>query len=122
MGHESYNLGIQGEEIACNYLKENEFEIIDRNFRSHQGEIDIICRDKGTLVFVEVKFYSYRSYFTPAYAVNKNKKGSIAHAARYYLHKHKLYNSACRFDVIAIYRKQNEEQTIDHIKNAFGVK
>ena len=122
MSRLSYELGIIGEEAACKYLEQQGFEILGCNFRSQQGEIDIIARDGKYLVFVEVKSYSYRSLTTPIYAVQKNKRGSIIHAARYYLHKNKLYNRPCRFDVVAIYKKFSGQTTIDHVKNAFGIK
>lgn len=122
MGRESYQLGIQGEESACEYIRQQGFTIFERNFRSQQGEIDIIAKDGKYLVFVEVKAYSHRSLTSPLYAVQKNKRGSIIHAARFYLHKNKLYNEPCRFDVVAIYKKFSGETVIDHIKNAFGIK
>ncbi len=122
MGRLSYQLGIKGEETAKIFLEQKGFEIIDRNFRSQQGEIDIIAKDKEYLVFVEVKSYSFRSFSTPIYAVRKSKRDSIIHAARFYLLKNKLFNTPCRFDVVAIYRKFSGETIIDHIKNAFFIK
>lgn len=122
MSRLSYELGRQGEESACIYLQQQGFKIIGRNFRSHQGEIDIVARDGKYLVFVEVKSYSHRSLSSPIYAVQKDKRGSIIHAARFYLHKNKLYDEPCRFDVVAIYKKLSGETIIDHIKNAFGIK
>jgi len=121
MGKESYVLGIQGEEIAANYLIQQGYKILDRNFRSHQGEIDIIARDKDCLVFVEVKSYTYKSLSPPIYAVRKSKRESIIHAARYFLYKNKLTDIPCRFDVIAIYKNYYNETKIDHIRNAFGI-
>ncbi|OGC07402.1 YraN family protein [candidate division WOR-1 bacterium RIFOXYD2_FULL_36_8] len=121
MGQESYNLGKDGEERACNFLQQKEFRIIERNFRSRQGEIDIIAKDQDFLVFVEVKNYSHKSFFTPIYAIRKSKKESIIHAAKLYIYKKKLYNTLCRFDVVAIYRHISGEIIIDHIKNSFGI-
>lgn len=122
MGKLSYQLGIEGENTAAIYLEQNGFQIIERNFRSQQGEIDIIARDKNYLVFVEVKAYSFRSNSLPIHAVQKNKRGSIIHAARFYLHRYKLQNEYCRFDVVAIYKDFSGKTNVDHIKNAFGIK
>jgi putative endonuclease len=121
MGKESYNLGIKGEDTACEYLKQQNFEIIERNFRSQQGEIDIIAKDKDCNVFVEVKAYSFRSMTAPIYAVRKSKRQSIIHAARLYVHQNKLSGQLCRFDVLAIYQKISGQTIIDHIRNAFCV-
>jgi len=117
----SYDLGVKGEETACEYLKQQNFEIIERNFRSQQGEIDIIAKDNKCYVFVEVKYYSFRSLSSPMYAVRKSKKESIIHAARLYVHQNKLYKETCRFDVLAIYRELSGKTIVNHIRNAFNV-
>lgn len=122
MGKRSYELGKEGEEVAAKYLEQKGLKIIERNFHSQQGEVDIVARDEKHLVFIEVKYYSFRSFSIPLYAVRKNKKDSIVHAARLYLHKHKLYDEPCRFDVVAIYKNRIGQTIVDHIKNAFGVR
>ena len=121
MGMQSYQQGIKGEEVACKFIEQLGFKVLDRNFHSQQGEIDIVAKDQNYLVFVEVKYYSFRSLTSPLYAVRKSKRDSIIHAARSYLYQKKLTAPLCRFDVIAIYRKLSGQTVIDHIKNAFGV-
>ncbi len=121
MGYESYELGKKGEDAAEIFLKQLGFEIIERNFRSQQGEIDIVAREKGFLVFVEVKNYSYRSYSSPASVVKKNKKQSVIHAARYYIYKNRIKNTNCRFDVVTLFRRQDGSQAIEHFRDAFKV-
>jgi putative endonuclease len=121
MGKKSYELGREGEEVAARFLEQQGIKIIEKNFRSHQGEVDIVARDEKYLVFVEVKYYSFRSFSVPLYAVRRNKKDSIIHAARLYLHKHKQYDEPCRFDVVAIYKNRIGQTIVEHIKNAFGV-
>ena len=116
MGRESYELGKNGEELACKYLLQKGFVIIERNFRAQQGEIDIIAKEKDCMVFVEVKSYSYRSFYPPIYAITKDKKGSIIRAAKYYVYKKKLYHELSRFDLVAIYQKPNGEMVFEHIK------
>jgi putative endonuclease len=121
MGIESPTLGKEGEAIAVQYLAERGYKIIDKNFRSQQGEVDIIAKDGDFLVFVEVKSYSIGSFGTPLGAVGKSKKASIIHAARTYLLKNNIKNMNCRFDVLAIYRSWTGLTNYDHIKDAFNV-
>lgn len=121
MGIKSYDLGRQGEETAERYLLKQGYKILERNYRSQQGEIDIIARDKDFLVFVEVKNYSYRSYGSPVGAVGKNKKQSIIHAAETYIYKNKIEDVYSRFDVVAIYRKYDGSQIIEHFRDAFYI-
>ena len=121
MGMESYKLGKKGEEIAEQYLLQHGYQILEKNFRSQQGEIDLIARDGEFLVFVEVKSYSFRSYGSPVGAVRASKKQSIIHAARTYLYNNNIKDVYCRFDVITIFRKFNGQQIIEHYKDAFYV-
>jgi putative endonuclease len=121
MGKESYELGKQGEEIAANYLIRLGYEILERNYHSQQGELDLIARHKNFLVFVEVKSYSYRSYGSPVGAVRRAKKQSLIHAAQTYLYRHEINNTFSRFDVITIYKKFDGSQVIEHYQDAFYV-
>lgn len=121
MGMESYQNGKKGEATAEKYLVERGYQIVDRNFRSQQGEVDLIAKDGSCLVFVEVKSYTFRSYGSPAGAVRKAKKQSLIHAAETYLFKNKIKNVLCRFDVVTIYRTLDGSQAIELYKNAFGV-
>lgn len=122
MGKESYQLGIEGEERASQYLIQHGYQILEKNFRSQQGEIDLVAKDKDTLVFVEVKNYSFRSYGSAIGAVRKSKRESIIHAARTYLFRKKIKNTHCRFDVVTISRDQNGSFGIELYKNAFVTK
>ena len=121
MGMESYKQGIKGEDAAEKYLVQQGYEILERNFHSQQGEVDIVARDGRFLVFVEVKNYSFKSYGSPLGAVRKSKKQSIVHAARTYLYKKNIKNTYCRFDVLTIYRRPNGSRAIELYKNAFMV-
>ena len=121
MGIESYQQGIKGEEIAEKYLVRQGYQVLENNFHSQQGEIDIVALDKGVLVFVEVKNYSFRSYGSPLGAVRKSKRESIIHAAQTYLLRNRMRNVHCRFDVITIYREKNGSHRVELYKNAFMV-
>ncbi len=121
MGRQSYENGIKGEEMAVEYLVSQGYRIKERNFRSRQGEIDIIAEVKNFMVFVEVKNYSYRSYGSPVGAVGKSKKQSIIHAANTYLYQNQIKDKYFRFDVITIYTKRDDSRIIEHYKDAFYV-
>ncbi|MFA4844708.1 MAG: YraN family protein [Candidatus Margulisiibacteriota bacterium] len=118
---ESYRQGLAGEEIAERYLSQQGYEIVERNFRSQQGEIDLIAREGDDLVFVEVKNYSARSYGAPLSAVNRNKRRSIIHAARTFIYRKRIVGTNCRFDVITIYRQPDGSRAIELYKNAFAI-
>jgi len=121
MSQESQKIGKQGEDQACQYLEQRGFKILERNFHSQQGEIDIIGEDGQFLVFVEVKYYSFRSLGSPLGAVRKSKKESIIHAAQTYLYKNHIHDKNCRFDVLAFFRQPNGSLAVEHIKDAFYV-
>jgi len=115
---EQYNkrkIGSVKEHMAAEYLKSNGYEIIEMNFFSRNGEIDIIARDADYLVFVEVKYRKDKKLGTAIEAVNYYKQRSIIRTAQYYLYKNRYPTDVkCRFDVIAI---QGAEVSL--IKNAF---
>ncbi len=121
MGMESYRLGQKGEDAAERYLTEQGYKILERNYRSQQGGVDIIAREGDFLVFVEVKSYSFRSFGSPAGAVRKNKKQSIIHAAQTYLYRNNIKNTYCRFDVLTIFRRMDGSRAIELYKDAFYV-
>jgi len=121
MGELSKKLGILGEDIAANHLAGLGYKVIDRNFRSLHGEVDIVAEDGETLVFIEVKNYSFRSYGSPYSAIVRSKKESIVHAARTYLYRNRVADKACRFDVMAIYWDVEGGRKIELIKDAFRI-
>lgn len=104
------------EQLAGEYLKGKGYRILEINFYSRFGEIDIIAMDGDYLVFLEVKYRKSASAGYPAEAVGKEKQERIYRAAQYYLYKRGLpSDTPCRFDVAAI---RGDEITL--IKNAFG--
>jgi len=114
------DIGSYGEDLALCYLKRNNYSLISKNFRTSNGEIDLICRFKDIIVFIEVKSrYSYH-FGTPGEAVTYYKQKQIINISKYFLFKYKLLNYNCRFDVIEIYfNKNNELYTVKHIEDAF---
>lgn len=109
-------IGKWGENLACKYLEENNYEIIGRNFSCQQGEIDIIAKDviKKELVFIEVKTRSNFKYGNPRDAVNRQKQRHMVQAIRYYIYKKQIKNIPIRMDVVEVYIKQSYK--ITHIK------
>ena len=107
-------LGREGESIAENFLKQNRYKILEKNFRTKFGELDIIAKDKKCVVFVEVKTRKDDSFGAPQSAVTGFKQENLALAAMVYIKK-KVLRSDYRFDIIAI-----QDGKIEHIKNAFA--
>lgn len=116
----NHKLGKLAEEIACDYLKKLNFNILDKNWRSGKyGEIDMVAVDNKTkeLVFIEVKSRA-TSLDDAKELVTSKKQEQLYKLAKSYLYFRKKENLPCRFDVIAI--KINEKgRQIEHIRNAF---
>lgn len=113
-------IGRWGENLACKYLEENQYKVLERNFLCRQGEIDIVAKDmeKQEIVFVEVKTRSNFKYGNPIDAVNKQKQKHIKRVAKYYIYKKHISHVAVRIDVIEIYIKKCSCE-INHIKQIF---
>lgn len=107
-------LGKLGEEKAKKYLKKAGFKIVETNYTNLLGEIDIIAKDKDTIVFVEVKTRTSCAFGTPAMAVGTHKQRKLTQVATLYLKTTKNLNSPARFDVIEVF-----DDKLNHIKNAF---
>lgn len=108
-------LGSCYEEQAAAYLQKNGYCILERNYRCRQGEVDLICRHSGYLVFVEVKYRSSDRMGEPGEAVNYKKQQRIRQAAVYYMYSHGIAEDVpCRFDVVGILGEQ-----VKLIRNAF---
>lgn len=109
-------LGQLGEKLAKRFLEEREYTIICQNFRTREGEIDIIVKDKEeTIVFVEVKTRTTSEYGNPSEAVDRNKIQHILKTAKYFLHSTKMENKTMRFDVIEVFICKGRYK-VNHIK------
>jgi putative endonuclease len=111
------NTGKEGEKIAAAFLKKNGYKIIEKNFRCALGEIDIIAREKGELVFIEVKTRRSSELGYPEQAVGINKQKKMSQLALWYLQK-KDADTEARFDVVAVSLSASGNE-IRLIKNAF---
>jgi len=108
--------GDQAERIAAGYLQRKGLALIETNYRCRWGEIDIVLRDRDTIVFTEVKLRRSRSFGGTAYSVAPRKQARIIAAARHYLAGKK--EMPCRFDVVLLERL--EPPRIEWIRDAFS--
>ncbi len=109
-------IGREGEDKACKFLKKKGYKIVERNWRFHKNEIDIIAVDKEEIVFIEVKKRKNLNYGYPEEAVDYHKRKSIIKAARAFVMKKGIENFRGRFDIVSI-----EGNKIRHIKDAFSL-
>lgn len=89
-------------------MRNKGYEIIETNFYTRKGEIDIIARKDNYIIFVEVKTRTTLEYGTPAMAVNYLKKEHLKMVAKFFIHKNKLYKYDIRFDVIEVFIKDGK--------------
>jgi putative endonuclease len=111
-------LGKWGEDQAEIYLKRKGLQIIARNWRTAQGEIDLVARDGRTLVFVEVRTRSGQSFGLPAESVDWRKRRKLREMALCYLQREGMRTPAIRFDVIGVLCVKGTPEII-HIEQAF---
>lgn len=116
--------GNYGESKASEYLANKCYQILEQNFRCKIGEIDIVAKDKETLVFVEVKTRSNTNYGFPREAVDFRKQQIIGKCALLYLaiKMNKNRNINCRFDVVEIITHKGAIKSINHFENAYQPK
>lgn len=109
------------EDRAARLLRDAGLSILERNFRCKPGEIDLICRDAQTLVFVEVRYRANTRFATAAASVTRSKQQRLIRAAQVYLQRTGLANStACRFDIVAFDGERSGKDGIQWLKNAIG--
>jgi putative endonuclease len=112
------DLGDEGELLAVRHLKRLGYRILVRNYRCPLGEIDIIARHRGVLVFVEVKSRGAGDSLSPKQALTSAKQHKLSQVAWYYLQRHKLTEASSRFDVVAIHGMSDVPE-VELIENAF---
>jgi putative endonuclease len=96
------NLGKVGEDLACAELERRGYAVLARRYRRRGGELDIVARDGGTIVFVEVKARQSGRFGEGVEAVGVLKRRRIVQLALDYLIRHRLTNRPCRFDVVSV--------------------
>jgi putative endonuclease len=117
---EHLRLGARGEKLACTFLRRGGYNILYRNFRArHGGEVDIVCRDGDTLVFVEVKTRTREDFGRPVEAVNAAKRKLISRGALAWLQLLDNPDILVRFDVVEIVLAEDGQPHFELIRDAF---
>ena len=111
-------LGDRGEDLAAAALKKQGYQILERNYRTPLGEVDVIARHRGALVFVEVKTRRSNRFGSPQEAVHPAKQERLRNLAFYYLQQHGLGEVTLRFDVVGILWQEGKPQ-VEVIEGAF---
>jgi len=111
-------LGREGEDLAARFLTKQGYRILERNYSTRSGEIDLIALHDGDVVFVEVKTRSGDAFGAPELAVTPRKQQRMVKAALAYIKYKKLHQVPCRFDVVAITTAAEQEE-VELIPNAF---
>ncbi len=114
-------IGKSGEDIAAAELKRLKYKILARNYVSPYGEVDIVARDKSSLVFVEVKSRVGVKFGYPSEAVDYSKEKKIAETAEYYINTSKRKYKEVRFDIVEVIFENKECSlfSVNVIKDAF---
>jgi len=118
MSGRNLDFGRQGEETAIEFLKQNGYRILEINYKSKFGEIDIIAKEKNAICFVEVKARASCDFGLPQEAVAARKQRQISKSAIDFLKKNNLLNKEARFDVVSVLGEV-EPFKLELIKNAF---
>ncbi len=112
--------GARGEKLACRFLRQSGYKVLFRNFRGRTGgEIDIVCRDDDTLVFVEVKTRGGEEFGRPFEAVHSDQRKRISRGALAWLRLLDNPEILFRFDVVEVIIATNAKPRFELIKNAF---
>lgn len=111
--------GGRSEDEAAKYLAGLGYKVLERNFRTKVGEIDLIAKEGGTLVFVEVKSLRSAGFGAPELKVDWHKRRQIARAAMMYLVRKRLSDTPCRFDVVALSKGEGSGYKFQLFRDAF---
>lgn len=113
--------GQTAEDLACDYLQQQGLQLLERNYRCRQGEIDLIMRHDSYLVFIEVRYRRNTNICSGAESVDRRKQQKLIITATHYLQRHsQLAQLPSRFDVISMSRDKNAP-AVDWIQDAFQV-
>ncbi|MCU1691222.1 MAG: hypothetical protein JWM64_313 [Frankiales bacterium] len=113
-------LGRYGEELAVEHLQAAGLQVLSRNWRCREGELDVVCRELRTVVFVEVKTRSGTGFGEPAEAVTLRKARRLRVLATRWLEQHRPPDAAdLRFDVVSVVRRRGYAPVVVHLQGAF---
>ena len=110
--------GRMGEDRAAGFLEKKGYTILKRNYRCREGEIDVIAKKKGELIFIEVKNWDALQAASLEYSIDYQKRRRILRTSKYFLFKNPNWqNHRVRFDVILVQKNLTQ---LNHIENAFN--
>lgn len=112
-------IGNTGEDIACQFLTEKGWQILARNYYAGHSEIDIIAKEGGIYVFIEVKLRASIRYGHPVEYVTPEKVEHVFGAAEHWMREQQLAGKPMRFDVIGILKSGSNPPDITHLKDAY---
>jgi len=119
MTRETDAVGAYGERVAMRTLALAGMEILDRNWRCAEGEIDLVARDDRALVFCEVKTRRGRLFGSPAEAVSPTRVHRLRAAALAWLAAHPREHGDLRFDVVSVWPQRRGPARVEHLAGAF---
>jgi putative endonuclease len=108
--------GARAEALAATWLERQGLSVLERNFRVRGGEIDLVCRDGRSLVFVEIRLRRNAGFGGAAASITANKRRRLVLAARHYLARQP--DADCRFDCVLM--DALSESAIEWVRNAFS--
>ncbi len=118
--HTTTELGGHGERIAAAYLTDAGLQVLDRNWRCREGELDIVARDGDALVFCEVKTRRGIGYGHPVEAVTPAKQRRLRLLAQRWLAAHDEHAPDLRFDVVGVLVRPAAPALVTHLRGAFS--
>lgn len=113
-------IGRLGEEAAARYLQDRGFVIVERNWQTRLGELDLIAQKGNGLVFVEVRTTSGKRFGYGFQSIDIRKQQKVRRLALQYLQQKRLFGASIRFDVVSVLLNERRDPIrIDHIEGAF---
>src|SRR4051812_45093179 len=112
-------VGRYGEDVAVRHLLDAGLEIVARNWRCAEGEIDIVARERDALVICEVKTRSSALFGLPAEAGTRSKADRLRRLAYLWLQEHPAGGVEVRFDVVSVMRSAAGAAQVEHVRAAF---
>lgn len=118
MDNEKKIFGAQGEHLAVDFLKRRHYKILEKNYKSIFGEIDVIAYFNNSIHFVEVKTRK-NSFIAPEISVDYKKQSHIIKTALHYLTSKKIKDKDCSFDIVSIILPDSGKPSVTFFENAF---
>jgi len=114
----NYN-GAMAERAAAAYMESHKYKLLDFNYYTPYGELDLVFQKKKLLVFVEVKARNINNGLPPRVYVNYDKQKKIIKASQIFIKAKRLENLQPRYDICEVYLENNTIKSVNHLENAF---